>query len=42
MLKETDSTNSESFQINSNKGVIFMIINKHAGYEADPLQIRSY
>ena len=36
MLIETEvhSTNSEPSQINSNQGVIFMIISNHAGYEA--------
>ena len=29
------STNSGSSQIDSNQGVIFIIINKHAGYEAE-------
>ena len=36
MIKETEvhSTNSESNQIDNNQGVMFMIISKHAGYEA--------
>ena len=37
MFKENEVhlTNSESSHIDSNQGVIFMIMSKHAGYEAD-------